>query len=334
MKASAREKLETLRSDYAGVVGNAFHHFFCPILFTDQDVPLCNAHVINEAFVGADRTQTIQRRDVDSFFGSLFESDFEKLQYKGQLSPFELLADEGLSRKLRPRLVSHGEEVEYYRPKGTALPKGHTHFEIGEGDSRVRLGLKLEPSKALERLSGEWHFEVEQDVRLAALASLLKAAHLTLFERVGYTYALSAGGYFLGNNILGRFFRENHALPRSEQLKNAEVHFREYVNLVRPMLGAPKGTSGTITDGVFLFCLNQGRPFAFLVQIATGVDRHAAMVPIFEDVEGAVRFEAFLREPSPTIEVRAGRYKDRIWEVAPDTATISWPKANYDGPIE
>ncbi len=33
-------------------------------------------HVINEVFGGSDRHTTVQRTDIDKFFGSVFEADF------------------------------------------------------------------------------------------------------------------------------------------------------------------------------------------------------------------------------------------------------------------
>jgi hypothetical protein len=70
--------LEALRTDYASVAGVPFQTFFCPVLFRDEDVELCRAHLVNQAFAGASRRWTIQRKDVDEFFGAFFESDFVK----------------------------------------------------------------------------------------------------------------------------------------------------------------------------------------------------------------------------------------------------------------
>ena len=46
-------KLDELNTDYAQIKGQAFSHFFCPILFRDEDVELCEAHIINQAFPDA-----------------------------------------------------------------------------------------------------------------------------------------------------------------------------------------------------------------------------------------------------------------------------------------
>ena len=62
MNASDLKKLEALRSDYASVVGSSFKTFYCPILFRDDDVELCRAHLVNQAFAGVSRRWTIQVR--------------------------------------------------------------------------------------------------------------------------------------------------------------------------------------------------------------------------------------------------------------------------------
>jgi len=80
MNEELKKKIENLNTDYLSVVGHPFHHFFCPILFKDEDVALCKAHVINQAFQNVSRVWTVQRQDIDNFYGSNFEADFVLLQ--------------------------------------------------------------------------------------------------------------------------------------------------------------------------------------------------------------------------------------------------------------
>jgi len=89
----------------------------------------------------------------------------------------------------------------------------------------------------------DWQISVEKDLRLPALVSLLKAAHLTLFEMLRYRYVLSAVGHFMGQSILGKFFLQNEGLAKQAVIANAYGHFREFMNLVRPvhcLIVAPK----------------------------------------------------------------------------------------------
>ncbi|HEX2619164.1 MAG TPA: hypothetical protein VHL11_03425, partial [Phototrophicaceae bacterium] len=67
------------------------------------------------------------------------------------------------------------------------------------------------------------------------MASLIKAAHLTLFGLFGYSYALSASGRFIGHDILGDFFSKNHTNPKKKVLENAQIFFKEFFNMVPPI---------------------------------------------------------------------------------------------------
>ena len=82
MKAVLKTHVARLNVDYTGVSGSPFYHFFCPILYRDEDTKLCRAHVINAAFRDSDRSCTVQRADVDAFYGSLFEAEFLAIQEK------------------------------------------------------------------------------------------------------------------------------------------------------------------------------------------------------------------------------------------------------------
>ena len=80
MNENFQQKLDMLNADYAQIKGQPFSHFFCPILFRDEDVELCKAHVVNQAFPEAPQDWTIQRKDVDNFYVSIFESEFVAIQ--------------------------------------------------------------------------------------------------------------------------------------------------------------------------------------------------------------------------------------------------------------
>lgn len=318
-----------LRADYAAVAGRPFQHFYRPVLFRDEATPLSRAHVINTAFRNSERRWTIQRKDVDGFFGSLFESNFISVQDRGKHGPLEVLSDKRLAQRLRPRVVFKGKEVEHYIPKGR-VPESHSPVVVElEGRPTARLALKLDPSETLAGVDEDWEIRIEKDMRLAALASLLKAAHLTLFDLIGYQYALSAGGHFLGYEVLGKFFHANLGKERSAVLKSADTHFREFVNLVRPILSAPPDLKGTISDRLLYLCTGTPRAWAFLVLIRTGEEMHAVLAPLLEDADSAARFAAFLSNPAPRFEVRLTRFAGERWEVSNDSRTVVWPAANF-----
>lgn len=323
------KKLAVLRADYESVTCHTFAHFYCPVLFRDDPVPLSHAHIINTAFPDSDRRWTIQRADVDNFFGSLFERDFVVLAEKGKHDAVDVLTSKALSRRFHPKLVADGRHVEHYLPKGP-VPPNHSEIQLTrEGETPVRFVLKLEPNETLSALDRNWEIVIEKDLRLVTLVSLLKAAHLTMFELIGYRYTLSAAGRFVGWDVLGSFVAENMGRERTIVLANAGKHFPEFVNLVRPMLIPPTGLKGTISDGYLYLCTGDPKPWAVMLFVRIAEQMHTVLVPVLEDPEGAARFVRFLKNPPPNFEVRLARFAGEQWEVAKDSRTINWPEAKF-----
>jgi hypothetical protein len=298
------------------------------MLFRDEDSELCRAHIVNQAFVGASRRWTIQRKDVDGFFGAFFESDFVKLQFRREPDeePFAVLADRRRARQLEPAVYLDGQKVEHYVAHGD-VPAQHSKFAVDLNGRTVSLGLKLHPNDTLAAADRNWEIRIEQDVRIGALVSLLKAAHLTLFDMLGYRYALSAGGHFMGATILGEFFSRNRGLPRGTVLRNAASHFREFANMVRPALAPNDDVRGTAEDGLLYICTRGTEiRWAFLVQIKTGASLHAVLVPTFDTPAGIELFLRFLRNDDDMIDAVLTKFDGEKWLVAKEFKRLRWPK--------
>lgn len=325
MNTVLRRKLDKLRSDYQAVTGSPFSHFYCPILLQDDDTELCEAHIVNKAFAESDRNSTVQRTDVDNFYGRFFEADFEKTQY-WKIPPDQIIADSSLSNKLRPEILLGGEVTEYFLARGP-VPN---HFTEAITNSGVRLGLKTHLDQATAAIGKGCEMRVGQDARLPALVSLLKAAHLTLFDLLGYRYALSKGGRFLGRTVLGDFFLQNRSLERADVLKNAVSHFAKFANMLRPLLNSPVEVRGTVSDGLLFVCFLEPQTlWAYIVFIRTCKELHAVLVPILEEPNAATRFEAFLCGevgPIPAKLCHIGSDRLRIRE---QTETMMWPDAAF-----
>jgi hypothetical protein len=162
---------------------------------------------------------------------------------------------------------------------------------------------------------------------VSALVSLIKAAHLTLFKLLGYRYALSAGGYFVGHDILGEFFLKNHTKTKSEVLESALPYFREFGYMVRPIQSSNLNIKGTISDGLLHVCKGHGNsPWALIVYIGTSNILHAVMMPIFDNPEAVERFMSFLRNDNEDIEVNLCHFDKDHWEINKDTTKLVWPK--------
>lgn len=327
MNRTDLKKLEGLRSDYASVVGVPFESFYCPVTFRDDDTELCRAHLVNQAFVHASRRWTIQRKDVDGFYGAFFESDFVKLQLGGAADeePFAVLADKRRAQ-LQPAVYLDGERIEHYVAHNDVPPQ-HSKFAVDFAGKTVSLGLKLHPDETLAAADRNWEIRIEKDVRLGALVSLLKSAHLTLFEMLGYRYALSAGGHFMGSTILGEFFTRNHCLPRASILANAFSHFSEFANMVRPAFATDHGLKGTAVDGLLHMCTRGTEiRWAFLVQIKTGDSLHAVLVPTFDDPVGIELFLRFLQNDEENIDAALTKFDGEKWLIAKEMRRLRWPK--------
>ncbi len=321
--AAIEQRLRDLRADYKRTVGQAFAHFYCPILFRDQDVELCKGHIVNAAFSGSSGW-TLQRRDVDNFYGRAFEGEFLDLQHRRH-RPDEVVVDKTLSKRFRPKFVVEGRTVDYYVPKGI-VPAQHSLFLMDGKAGPIRIALKIHPSKALALADANWQIRVEKDLRIPVVVSVLKAAHLTLFAMLGYPYALSPGGHFLGRAVLGEFFLANVGLRKPQVLSNAAPFFREFAHMVRPVAEAPPTFNGTVADGLVYLCRSGEVTWGVIVLVRASKMLHAALVPVFQEPAGAAAFFEFLGGPQERIQAHRARFDGEQWIVEKDPAILVWPK--------
>lgn len=324
MNHQAKSKREQMNADFHAKTGAPFSHFYCPILFRDEDVPLCKAHIVNKAFPDSERSWTVQREDVDNFFGAVFEGDFVGIQYRDRgWSPDDCIADPGLKSRFQPTIQVEGTPVDYYVATGP-VPAEFTNIVLTTRVGDVRLTLKMRPDDVAAHADSNWQITVEKDLRLQSLVSVLKSAHLTLFEMLGYSYGLSLGRHFLGHEVLGKFFLQNRDQSKSEALALARSHFAEFKNMVRPVTDT--SFQGTATDNRLCVCPASGGKFwAFIVFVRTSRLVHAVLAPIMETSEASHRFLKFLKGDGGTIEAKVCEFKNDEFLVRPDSMLLSWP---------
>ncbi len=113
-------ELKRLKEDFTEATGRPFDHFFCPIMFRDEKTKLCRAHIINDAFDNSARDCTVQRSDVDSFYGSRFEADFVDTANYKKLSLAEILTDSAMAKRFNAKVLLDGQPVDYFYTKGVA----------------------------------------------------------------------------------------------------------------------------------------------------------------------------------------------------------------------
>lgn len=272
MSDSIQECLARLRDDYAQVEGKPFKHFFCPILWADEDTELCMGHVVNKAFADA---RIVQRKDVDNFYGSIAEAEFQSFLECRDKPIEEIVSDPKLLKEIQPTV--DGKKVEVY-PFVGHKPPDHTRvrFEGPSGNS-TDLVLKMCPKEAAAAQNTA--LGVDWDCTSPGLASLIKAAHLTMFCLMGYRYALSAAGEYVGRQILGRFYLENRGKHGKQVKEAAQTYFPQFVNMVKPIYGT--NMKGTVADNrLHLFRESSGKSYGMGVLVRVDKRLFQVLVPV------------------------------------------------------
>ena len=329
MNAKIRARLATLKTDFESLTGRELQHFFCPILHRDEEVELCRGHIVNTCFKNSDRSWTVQRSDVDSFYGRLMENELSVLQlrdYKERHGALAALIDKEHYKKLRPQIQFNGESVDYYLPNGP-IPREHTRILLEDDKNYIHIAVKAELDQI--PVKGRCQIHIDKDVSLQALVSLIKAAHLTMFHLLRYRYALSATGYFLGRKVLGEFFLSCQDLQPTEHLEYAHEHFGKLKNLVRPIISSGLSRQGTVTDGFLDLCIEGGDVWASIVIVRTGQMLHAILLPALDTGVNCLRFEKFLDHANPSLTVRGARINKGSWELYPGSQRIDWPEVQF-----
>lgn len=331
MKPDVKQRLDDLNENYKSVAGKQASHFFCPILFVDEPVELCQAHIINEALPESSRAWTIQRKDVDGFYGSRFESDFIDIQYTDPGSAEDLLSNPHAIKRLSPKLLLNDDPVDFFRFKGKKpLPEEFTQISYIDGENSVQFGVKMNPEEVGKANDGTWELLVEKDLTIPAIVSTIKAAHLTFFHLLGYHYALSAGGRFVGKDILGNFYLQNHDKTKKEANQNAYPYFDEYSTLVRPLEVDNLGLKGTLEDGLVHVCwLNSKTIWAFIVYVRTHKLLSAVMLPYLPSAEAANKFQNFLSDDSERVLASLCKFSNGTWDNQPRLDEFIWPKKGF-----
>ncbi|MCH8172570.1 MAG: hypothetical protein IIA70_04590, partial [Proteobacteria bacterium] len=159
----------------------------------DEPAELCRGHVINDKF-GTCKIWIPQRADVDSFFGSTVEADLISAVQDRNKNPVNLWINPQLRRKHRPWLEMDGKVLRHYFPEEDAgRIKGQTlvRLENEDGVGICNLAVKTSQEAIIGADGRKLELIIERDYRPAVIASVLKAAHLTMFRMLLRSYAMS-----------------------------------------------------------------------------------------------------------------------------------------------
>lgn len=317
MPAHLGEYVERLRQNYVLENQEDWRHFYCPILRADEPVQLCLGHVIPAGLPNSSRAVVPQRQDVDSFFGRTVESVFVDSVRTHKKSLFEIIQNPELRRFVKPSILIGGEDVEFYpiSTDNSGQPVGnvgnqHALLRIENKDgSAQHFGLKVD-SHSLDILTGQKELETSANVdfRAAAVGCMLHSAHLTMFRMLGYRYANSSAGMFMGD-ILREFFYTYSDSRNLNVSKIAHDFFWQFSNLVRPLSSRPEWALGTVDDNRLLFWEGtSGRLLGFGVLVNTAGMMHVVWLPP-SDADSVAEYLRLLTTPPDTMTLRVSEFR-------------------------
>ncbi len=321
-------RLEALRSDFEGVTGEPFKHFYCPILFRDQPVELCKGHIVNRVFEDAPRAWTVQRKDVDNHFGSKFESGFAALADCEDIMAQGGLTEKRLPFQFKTRVLAGREEIPHFPAR--KLP-GREFAALRVSELHPWFVLKRTQEEVDRLLDESWCIETTADLSVSVGVSLIKSAHLTLFELLGYAYALSCGGHLIGAEVLGSLFRETIASSLRESEEKARSVLKEWVHVVRPMKGGVWGVGGTITDRSLLVAwTGSGNPWGAIVRVSLHGNDFAVFLPCAWRAGEMETYLDFMGNGREEIRVTVAQLDPERRQMGVDERhfALRWPKSD------
>jgi hypothetical protein len=166
----------------------------------DEPAELCRAHIVNEA-LGTCGDWIPQRKDVDNFFGSAVEADLVTIIHNRGKELTEILRDPKIKGKIKPKLIDNETPIGHYFPEPSAPPvEGHTIAKlIDNGELICNLAIKKSEEYLFSLADSDLAFVIDADFQPEVTASMIKAAHLTLFKMFGYKHVFSVTGCCLAS---------------------------------------------------------------------------------------------------------------------------------------
>jgi hypothetical protein len=312
--ADMSQKLAILNKNYTSIKNKPFNYFYCPILHKDEQTELCEGHIINKKFPNASRTTVVQRSDVDSFYGSHFENDFLKLRFS-DYSFEQIMLDDDIRKQVRPTFSINGNPIEIspIKPDENLPPnQSRSNFQFDK-DKFFRTKPSLESFGISPHFGAEWEGKWGlQDEIFVTIPALIKAAHLTLFRLLGYNYALSYVGKFIGYDLLGKFFLQNVRKPHREIQENAKSFFKPYINMINPVKVSFRGT---IEDELLFACASNGVLWGRIVIVYLGtkqLTQAAVMIPISATPQVQEIYHQFLEGKLSEFDTLLSKYNGSL----------------------
>jgi hypothetical protein len=317
-------RIAEFNTNYTTETGNATNHFFCPILFKDENVEMCRAHIVNDKL----RTNSAwvpQRKDIDNFYGSVIEAEFVGVIEDLGKDLSEVFLDRESRRKHKPKIELEGKEIEYFFPKGVPPEViGQTTVDVakGSGATIAQMNLKISPEALLAAERREMVLVLERDYRPWVIAAVLKAAHLSLFQMMGYHHVFSSTGIFLAS-ILRDFYEltgGNHSVADEVVTR----YFSAHEAMIAPLFVKDNGVlRGSAEDNMFLTCFT-GSDVPFIFGVIVRAKRHRFCVFLPTD-QATDTYFGFLKNHPQSVRARLTRFRN-----SKDLSTLVWEIDTHD----
>lgn len=298
--------------------------FLCPILQKMESTELCKGHIVPESLGG--KEWVVQRKDVDNFFGSFAEAGFN---HGVKLRSMKI--EDAVSYVLKYRLAKRAD-LSLIDSTGHKMP---VRPSKDRGEVRLiakpSLGDNIDPNSDLS-------VSMHLDVTYETLLSCLHTAHLGLFSRMKYRYAMSPQGRFIAQllkEVYLEFSGPKAAEERTSEAKQKKLKemCQMHESMVRPLESVVAFHKNLLEDPfrTFIVCWCDKRPFATLHLIRAGSEWNAVMNYMSIDA----RALAFITAEKPiSFQSTVGRFVNNVIDVCPlreDSSTLVWSTAESNG---
>lgn len=311
--------------------GDVFSHFFCPILWNDTPHEPTVGHVIPQGFDQDLEKVVYQRKDVDTFFGGIFEGDYVNFERLRGKTIFQVLDDPELHRIAKPKVILDGVphtifKFSKYHPETTLL-----RIEL-EGIASKRVGVSVNRQAFLQP-GVKSSLNSYVDNMVPCFVTFLKSAHLLMFHMCGYAYGTSATSHYLGYQILKPIFDKysQTTLSKAEVHASLRSELQEHSAMVRLFdIDRQEHESTNENQSVCLVMGSSGNPFAIGVKLRIKKLMAHILLPFCQNshVESAVTYLDFMKNENEEITIVEAKWNAECQQFDQLTSPqrIRWPK--------
>ncbi len=312
--------VESLRKDYAKDGRAPFQHFFCPILHEDTHTELCKGHIVPEAC--GSKAWVPQRKDVDNFFGSIAEAGFVACLEDQKMDVVRALMDKSKHKRLNWKFMVDDDVIGHYFANDPAKVPGHHSSGklIGPNNEIIPdVVFKLSPDELknledAEAAGDSLTVVIDHDYLPEMTASLIKAAHLTMFGMFGYEWVFSVPGKDLAA-VLRPFYLQHRGKKKVDVDGPLRDYFSKHAQMVKPFSSVDSSLlGGTLNDNrVTAFVDGNDRPYVVGIIVKAGLDTFTIFAPAGH--ENIDTYYNFLKSPPASVSMHILELIGHQWQI-------------------